>query len=82
MQSLHDTYSTYLAMYAPMRPGSYLRPLADFADFLREQQIDTEFSDETWIEFLLPVVDGDEDRARDLWDALLCQPSYGDNYVF
>jgi hypothetical protein len=43
---------------------------------LRERQLDAHYSDEEWIEFLLPFVGGDEDVARDTWDALLCQPSY------
>lgn len=62
-------------VYAPTRPGSH-DPLTDFAEMLRERQLDAHYSDEEWIEFLLPFVGGDEDVARDTWDALLCQPSY------
>jgi hypothetical protein len=74
---LIDGYALYMLDYAPFRVTSLtLGPLADFVELLRERQIDAHYSDEEWIEFLLPFVGGDEDRARDLWDSLLCQPSY------
>jgi hypothetical protein len=76
MQTIPEAYGLYLTAYASTRPMSFAKPLVDFVDWLREQGIDAQFSDEEWIEFLLPSVGGDEDRARDLWDALLCQPSY------
>jgi hypothetical protein len=75
--TLHEGYAAYLREYAPIRPMSYaMGPLTDFVELLRERQIDTQYSDEDWIAFLLPFVDGDADRARDLWDGLLCQPTY------
>jgi hypothetical protein len=79
MQTLHDAYAMYLRDYAASRPTSYaMGPLTDFVELLREREVDTTYSDEDWIEFLLPFVGGDPDRARDTWDALLCQPSYAD----
>jgi hypothetical protein len=75
--TLHEGYAAYLREYAPIRPTSFaMGPLADFVELLRERQVDAHYSDEEWIAFLLPFVNGDEDKARDLWDALLCQPSY------
>jgi hypothetical protein len=73
---LSEAYALYLVQHAPTRPMSALNPLADFVDLLREQQVDASYTDEDWIAFLLPFTNGDEDEARDLWDGLLCQPSY------
>lgn len=74
---LHVAYAEYLTVYAPVRATSMaIGPLADFVEVLREHHNDTAYSDEEWIAFLLPYTGGDEDAARDLWDALLCQPSY------
>lgn len=74
---LQQAYEVYLVTFAPIRPTSFaMGPLTDFVETLREQQIDASYSDEEWVAFLLPFVDNDEDKARDLWDALLCQPSY------
>jgi len=79
MPTIHESYSEYLTAFAPIRPTSFaMGPLTDFVEVLRERQLDTQYSDEEWIEFLLPFTDGDYDEARDLWDALLCQPSYAD----
>jgi hypothetical protein len=75
--SLPEAYNAYLLAYAPIRPTSFaMGPIVDFVETLREQQIDASYSDEEWIAFLLPFADGDQDKARDLWDALLCQPTY------
>jgi hypothetical protein len=75
--TLREGYARYLMEHAPYRPTSeIIGPLADFVELLREREIDAHYSDEEWIAFLLPYVNGDEDKARDLWDALLCQPSY------
>ena len=74
--TLHEGYALYLVQYAPTRPMSAVNPLADFVELLRERHVDAHYSDEEWIEFLLPFTNGDEDAARDLWDGLLCQPSY------
>jgi hypothetical protein len=76
LPTLSEGYASYLVNYAPTRPMSAVDPLADFVELLREREIDAHYSDEEWIAFLLPAVGGDEDKARDLWDALLCQPSY------
>ena len=77
MPPLPEAYAIYLVVYAPQRPTSQAEgPLVDFVNVLREREVDTVYSDEEWIEFLLPYTGGDPDRARDLWDALLCQPSY------
>mgnify|MGYP001318974230 CR=1 FL=1 len=73
---LTEAYARYLIEFAPTRPMSAVNPLADFVDLLREREVDTSFDDEEWIAFLLPFTNGDEDEARDLWDGLLCQPSY------
>lgn len=70
--SLPEAYAVYIGLFAPVRGPR--DPLADFADVLRANEKDTAYSDEDWIEFLLPFVGGDADKARDLWDALLCQP--------
>lgn len=71
--SISEAYAVYIGFFAPIRgPRS---PLADFVDVLRANDRDTAYSDEQWVTFLLPFTQGDEDAARDLWDALLCQPS-------
>lgn len=74
---LDHAFAVYLGLFAPLR-GTVENPLADFANVLREGGHDTAYSDEEWIEFLRPYAGEDEDVARDLWDGMLCQPSYVD----
>lgn len=72
---LVEAYAIYIGFFATIRPSSaVIGPLADFTDVLRAARKDTDYSDEEWVAFLLPFTE-DEDAARDLWDALLCQPS-------
>lgn len=74
---LPHAYSVYLGLFAPLRASTQVvGPVADFVEVLRQNGKDTLYSDEEWVLFFLPFVEGDEDRARDLWDGLLCQPSY------
>ncbi len=70
---LAHAFAVYLGLFAPLR-GTVGDPLADFANVLRDADRDGAYSDEEWVAFLLPFVGGDPDRARDLWDGLLCQP--------
>lgn len=74
---LPEAYAVYVGFFAPLRPSAMIiGPMADFVEVLRQNDKDTLYSDEEWIAFLLPFTDGDTDAARDLWDALLCQPSF------
>jgi len=75
MQTIHEAYATYISLNWIGRTTKAAH-LADFVDWLREHKLDGQWSDEEWVTFMLPFVDGDPDVARDLWDALLCQPSY------
>lgn len=76
---LQEAYAVYLGLFAPLRASSaVVGPGADFVEVLRQNEKDTLYTDEEWIAFLLPFT-GDRDKARDLWDALLCQPSFAGN---
>lgn len=76
--ALPEAYAVYLGLFAPRRASAtMIGPVADFAEVLRMGGNDVAYSDEEWIAFLLPYT-GDYDAARDMWDALLCQPSYSD----
>lgn len=72
---LPEAYAAYLTIAYTRASSVTQGPVTDFVNWLREKQLDAHYSDEEWIAFLTPFV-GDEDKARDLWDALLCQPSY------
>lgn len=74
---LPHAYAVYIGLFAPLRGSSVIvGPLADFVEVLRQNEKDTLYSDEEWITFFLPTVGGDYDKARDRWDALLCQPTF------
>ena len=72
---LEEAYAVYLMLYAPIRGSvAAVGELADFVEVLRAHGKDEAYSDEEWVPFLARFTNDDEDRARDLWDGLLCQP--------
>jgi len=74
---LDEAYAVYIGFFAPLRGSSAIvGPLADFVEVLRQNGKDMAYSDEEWIVFFVPFVNGDYDAARDLWDGLLCQPAF------
>ena len=73
---LDEAYAVYVGLFAPLRGSSMIvGPIADFVEVLRQNDKDTLYTDEEWMPFFMQFTES-SDAARDMWDALLCQPSY------
>ncbi len=75
---LKDAFSVYKGLLlSKHRPQvRAVGELADFVEVLRGVGKASLYSDEEWIRFFMSVKRIDQEEARDLWDALVCQPEY------
>lgn len=75
---LKEAFSVYKGLLAPKHRSQVksVGELADFVEVLRGVGKASMYSDEEWIAFFRGVKRIDEEEARDLWDALVCQPEY------